>query len=94
MREIEFRQLKPGEVIFNTEYRDEPWTVVAPFKRYDTFLIVKGREEVSERTARLWLILTILPDRLILDLAEHMNLRVRRIFNPQKWEKETNELSA
>ncbi len=92
MREIEFKKLEPGDIVYNSGQKDDPWTVVSFFSRHDTFLLVQGRHEVSERTRRFWWIMTLLPDKLILDLAEHMDLRIGRIFDPQKWDKETPSL--
>ncbi len=89
MRQMEFEKLKPGDIVYNPGREDEPWTVVGAYKKHETFLLVYGRYELTERTKRLWLIMAMLPDRLCLDIADFMDLRVGRIFDHLKWEKES-----
>lgn len=88
MRQIEFEKLEPGDIVYNSGREDEPWTVVAPYLGYETFLLARGRYELTARTRRLWLIMAMLPDRLCLEIADSLDLRVGRIFDHLKWEKE------
>ena len=89
MREIEFRKLEVGDVVFNPGYENEPWTVVAPSKRHDTFLLLYGRHNLTPTDERLWLIMAMIPDKLCLEIADYRGVRVGRIFDPQKWSKES-----
>ncbi|MDP3697767.1 MAG: hypothetical protein Q8R55_07210 [Candidatus Taylorbacteria bacterium] len=90
MRQMEFEKLEPGDIVYNSGREDESWTVVAPYLRHETFLLAYGRHELTSQTRRLWLIMAMLPDRLCLELADYMDIRVGRIFDPLKWEKESN----
>lgn len=93
MRQIEFVKLEPGDIVYNLGREDEPWTVVAPYLRHETFLLAYGRHELTARTRRLWFVMTMLPDKLCLELADCMDIRVGRIFDPLKWEKESSSVA-
>ena len=88
MREIEFIKLKPGDIVYNPGHETDPWTVVVPYSRYNELLLLCGRHEVTSRGKRFWFTMSMLPDELCLNVAEHMGFRVGRIFNLLIWEKE------
>ena len=88
MRQIEFEKLRLGDIVYTPPMKDEPWTVTAYYPRHETFLLLSGRHKLTRRIRRLRSIVVRLPDRFILEIADQMDVRICRVFDPQKWEKE------
>ncbi len=91
MRQMEFDKLVAGDIIYNPDEENEPWTVAAYSMRHKTFLLLCGRHELSLAEKGRWLVMAMLPDELCLALADSMNFKVARIFNPAKWERQNAE---
>lgn len=88
MRDIEFRELKPGDIVYNPGQENELWTVASYFPRHDTFLLLYGRHILTKWGKFFWRFIVRLSDETCLGVADYMDLRIARIFDTQKWEKE------
>ncbi len=86
MRDMEFRELKPGDVICSANKPEDVWTVVAWQKKHDTFLIVQGRHDLNSKKL-IWKIMPIVSDSNCLLLSDRFDLRVGRILDPKNWSK-------
>ncbi len=84
MREIEFRQLKTGDYVHDGN-ANQPWTVICPFPRHDTFLLVREKCRITVPKKWFWSVVVRLPDRACLAVADMLEIRIGRIFDPQKW---------
>ncbi len=86
MREMEFRQLKPGDFVYSSTPEDL-WTVVCPFPRHDTILLIQGRYLIARWVKWFWSLVVRFPDTTCLAVADTLDIRVARIIDPQKWTK-------
>jgi hypothetical protein len=86
MRDMEFRRLKPGDCVYSGS-PDDVWTVVCPFPRHDSFLLMEGKCWVPTPERWFWSLAVRLPDIVCLAAADWLKTRVKRIFDPQKWVK-------
>lgn len=89
MREMEFLKLCPGDIVYDSGEPKQFWTIARFQPRYGTFLLVRGRCELTGWFTRLfWFVMAILPERNCLEIADSLDMRVVRIVNPANWAKE------
>ncbi len=78
--------MKPGDYI-NSGNSDDLWTVLCPFPRHNTFLLMQGAFQLSRQERWFWSLVVRLPDTTCLHVADMLEVRVARVFDPQKWTK-------
>ncbi|MBI3274136.1 MAG: hypothetical protein HYZ69_03250 [Candidatus Colwellbacteria bacterium] len=86
MRDIEFRELKVGDFIFSGCDNDV-WTIASPFPRHKTFILLQGRWHFKLGGKIFWSVVARLPDKMCLEIADCLEVRIARVFNPAKWTK-------
>lgn len=83
---MEFCQLKPGDYVHDGN-PDDLWTVVCPFPRHNTLFLMKGAFQLSRQERWFWSLVVRLSDTACLYVADMLEVRVARVFDPKKWTK-------